>query len=196
MVLGALTRMLGARWPRLTVDTAGDFGTAEAAIEPGHEIILADLSMPGAMPLAGITGLRRKAPGTPIIVFTGLMDDAILLDLVALPVNGVVAKTEPAAVVLAAIELVLAGGQYFPPRLAEIALRDPERPPAGNQVRITPRQQEVLQLLAAGRSNKEIAIALGLSPATIKTHVAQAMATIGASNRTEAAARAINLGII
>ena len=63
-------------------------------------------------------------------------------------------------------------------------------------MRITPRQKEVLQLLAAGRSNKEIAIALGLSPATVKTHVSQIIATIGAANRAEATARAINLGLI
>lgn len=196
MVIGAVSRLLTARWPGLTVDAASNFIEAEEAVDPGHEMILTDLSMPGAAPLAGISKLRRKAPATPIIVFTGLMDDSLLLDLVALPVNGVVAKVEASAVVLAAIELVIAGGHYFPPRLAQIALRDPERPSPRMQDRITPRQQEVLQLLAAGRSNKEIAIALGLSPATIKTHVAQAMATIGAANRAEAAARAIQMGII
>ena len=73
---------------------------------------------------------------------------------------------------------------------------EPGKGSAQMQDRITPRQQEVLQLLAAGRSNQEIAIALGLSPATIKTHVAQAMATIGAANCAEAAARAIQMGII
>ena len=196
MVIGAVSRLLTNRWPGLRVDAATDFIKAEEAVDPEHEIILADLSMPGAAPLPGIAMLRRKAPATPIIVFTGLMDDSLLLDLVALPVNGVVAKVETSAVVLAAIELVIAGGNYFPPRLAQIALRDPERSLPQMQHRITPRQQEVLQLLAAGRSNKEIAIALRLSPATIRTHVAQAMATIGAANRAEAAARAIQMGII
>lgn len=196
LVLSALARMLAQRWPDLAIDQAADFPEAEAALSPHHALVLADLSMPGAAPVAGIGRLRRKALDVPIIVFTGLLDDAVLLELIALPVNGFVGKIEPPAVVLAAIELVLAGGQYFPPRLAELALREPAQRPHVTSPRITPRQQEVLQLLAAGRSNKEIAIALGLSPATIKTHVAQAMALIGAANRAEAAARAINLGII
>lgn len=196
MVLNALTRMLAKRWPDLAIDQAVDFIQAETALSAEHSLVLADLSMPGASPVAGISRLRRKVPTVPIIVFTGLLDDAVLLDLVALPVNGFVAKVEPPAVVLAAIELVMAGGQYFPPRLAELALREPAQRPHLSSPRITPRQREVLQLLAAGRSNKEIAIALGLSPATVKTHVAQAMAQIGAANRAEAAARAINLGII
>lgn len=196
LVLSALTRMLAKRWPELKIDQAADFTEAEAALDPQHSLVLVDLSMPGASPLAGVGRLRRKAPGVPIIVFTGMLDDAVLLDLVALPVNGFVAKVEPPAVVLAAIELVLAGGHYFPARIAELALREPAQRPHLTSPRITPRQREVLQLLAAGRSNKEIAIALGLSPATVKTHVAQAMALIGAANRAEAAARAINIGII
>ena len=67
---------------------------------------------------------------------------------------------------------------------------------AASASRITTRQQEVLRLLATGHSNKEIAKVLGLSPATIKTHVAQVMANIGANNRAEAAARAVGLGLV
>lgn len=195
MVLDALGQMIERRWPDVVVDRATGFADAEALLDPAHAVALVDLTMPDAAPLAGIKRLRAKAPQVPIVVFSGTMDDAMLLELVGLHVQGLVSKVEAPTVVLAAIELVLAGGRYFPPRLAEIALRKPDLMPAA-PMRITPRQKEVLQLLAAGRSNKEIAIALGLSPATVKTHVSQIIATIGAANRAEATARAINLGLI
>lgn len=196
MVLEAMSLTLAQRWPNLTIDRAGDFTEAKALASTGPDLILADLGMPGATPLEGIGALRRAAPAVPLIVFTGMADDDLLLKLVALPVNGFVAKTESPAVVMAAIELVLAGGRHFPARIAELALRRSGYNPIGNRTRITARQHQVLQLLAAGRSNKEIAIALALSPATVKTHVAQSMAAVGAANRAEAAARAINLGLI
>ncbi len=196
MVLEAMSLTLAQRWPNLTIDRAGDFTEAKALASTGPDLILADLGMPGATPLEGIGALRRAAPAVPLIVFTGMADDDLLLKLVALPVNGFVAKTESPAVVMAAIELVLAGGRHFPARIAELALRRSGYNPIGNGTRITARQHQVLQLLAAGRSNKEIAIALALSPATVKTHVAQSMAAVGAANRAEAAARAINLGLI
>ena len=196
MVLEAMSLTLAQRWPNLTIDRAGDFTEAKALASTGPDLILADLGMPGATPLEGIGALRRAAPAVPLIVFTGMADDDLLLKLVALPVSGFVAKTESPAVVLAAIELVLAGGRHFPARIAELALRRSGYNPIGNGTRITARQHQVLQLLAAGRSNKEIAIALALSPATVKTHVAQSMAAVGAANRAEAAARAINLGLI
>lgn len=195
MVLDALGQMIERRWPDVVVDRATGFADAEALLDPAHAVALVDLTMPDSAPLPGIKRLRAKAPQVPIVVFSGTMDDAMLLELIALHVQGLVSKVEAPTVVLAAIELVLAGGRYFPPRLAEIALRKPDLMPAA-PMRITPRQKEVLQLLAAGRSNKEIAIALGLSPATVKTHVSQIIATIGAANRAEATARAINLGLI
>lgn len=196
MVLEAMGLMLAQRWPELIVDKACDYTEAQALALTGPDMILADLGIPGAAPVEGIAALRRAAPAAPVIVFTGMADDDLLLKLVALPVSGFVAKTESPGVVMAAIELVLAGGRHLPARIAELALRRSGYNPLGAGTRITARQQQVLRLLAAGRSNKEIAIALELSPATVKTHVAQSMAAVGAANRAEAAARAINLGLI
>ncbi|MDB5696481.1 MAG: degU 1 [Sphingomonas bacterium] len=79
-----------------------------------------------------------------------------------------------------------------------LAARNPRAPaPASSEAaRLSPRQCEVLQLVASGCSNKRIALELGVSPATIKTHVASAIATIGARNRTDAAIRARERGWI
>ena len=102
---------------------------------------------------------------------------------------------------MAAIDLVLAGGRYMPPRVAELAAQmqggaSPATESRTPKPAVTARQADVLRLVADGYSNKEIARALDLSPATVKTHVAQTIAAIGATNRTEAAIRARALGLI
>lgn len=195
MVLNAMAQIIKMRWPDIELDRAGTFREAETLCANNPALILSDLAMPGASPLDGISRIRRLAPDARIIVITGLIDDDLLLSLVELPVEGFISKVETGAVVEAAIQLVAAGGNYFPPRIAELASRVTSANSASAS-RITARQLEVLKLLAKGHSNKEIAKVLGLSPATIKTHVAQAMANVGAANRAEAAARAVGLGLV
>jgi len=95
---------------------------------------------------------------------------------------------------------VLAGGRYLPPRIAEIAVARSAGAGPGAQIaagpRLTARQGDVLKLTALGQSNKEIARELDLSPATVKAHIAAAIAALGAVNRTEAVVRARELGLI
>lgn len=194
LVRGALAAAVAGRWPDAEVTEAADFPAAWAAAA-GQDLILADLLMPGATGPEGIARLHALAPATPLMVITGTHDDRTLLDLLALGVAGFLGKTASTAVILAAIELVLAGGRYLPPRVAELAAgagaaRIDEPAP------VSARQREVLRLIAGGRSNKEIALALQVSPATIKTHVASAIAALGAQNRTDAAVKARSRGWI
>jgi DNA-binding NarL/FixJ family response regulator len=160
--------------------------------------------MPGASPLRGIEALKRAAPTLPILIVTGTEDDALLLDLLDMGVSGFASKTASGAIVEAAIRLIVAGGRYLPPRLAEIAatridtgrtlpLRDPAAMLAD---RLTDRQMEVLRLVAQGRSNKEIARSLQLAPSTVKTHLAQIQVCLGATNRTDASIKARDLNLL
>jgi DNA-binding NarL/FixJ family response regulator len=192
LVRGALVGAIAGRWPKAVILEAGDFPTAWGHATAGPDLILTDLDMPGALPLDGVARLMRIARGAPVVVVTGSHDDAMLVDLLSMGVAGFVPKTSDMDVMLAAIALVLAGGRYLPPRVAELVPSSPAEPaPSRNAIeRLTDRQRSVLELIALGRSNKEIALALGLSPATVKTHVAQVLATINAGNRTEAAAKA------
>jgi len=95
---------------------------------------------------------------------------------------------------------VLAGGRYLPPRIVELATRqggpEPAVAAATHAARLTDRQVDVLKLIAGGGSNKEIARELDLSPATIKAHIAAAIASLGAANRTEAVMKARAMGLI
>lgn len=201
LVREALAGAVARRWPEATILQAESFPEAWEKAAGGTDLCLADLAMPGADAREGIAGLRRAAPAMPVLVITGSHDDRMLLDLIGDGVAGFVPKTSGTEIILAAIELVLAGGRYMPPRVAELAAQTQAGidPPAGTRApkpAVTIRQADVLRLVAEGYSNKEIARALELSPATVKTHVAQAIAAIGAANRTDAAMRATALGLI
>jgi DNA-binding NarL/FixJ family response regulator len=201
MMREALSGAVAIGWPDTEVVQAADYPSAWKAAASHPDLIISDLIMPGSGPVDGIRRLVEAAPDTPILVVTGNDEDEVLLALIKLGVAGFAPKTSKSAVIEAAIRLVLAGGRYLPPRLAEIATRDaspgaPSPPPSPGMARLTERQADVLRLIATGGSNKEIARDLDLSPATIKAHTAAAIAALGAANRTEAVVRAQQLGLI
>ncbi len=202
LVRDALSLAIESRWPDTEILTATDFDEALRLAARSPDVCLVDLSMPGAAPREGIAALRAAAPRAKVVIVTGSTDDALLLDLIAAGVDAFVPKTASSGVVLAAVGLALMGERYLPPRLAELLNPASSPGPQADQVeaddRRTPtaRQRDVLRLIADGRSNKEIARCLGVSPATVKSHVTQAIAAVGALNRTDAAMRARTRGLI
>jgi DNA-binding NarL/FixJ family response regulator len=168
----ALAGAMRERWPEVTLDEAGDYPAAWALAEAGPDFCLVDLSMPGAEPLEGLAGIRARAPDAVVLVVTGITDEAVLEAVRTCGVAGVHSKNAEAEVLMAAIRARVPGLQ------------------AWEAARLPPRQREVLGLLAQGRTNKEIALSLGISPATVKIHVARLSAWLGAVNRTDAVARA------
>lgn len=203
LLRAALAATVAEITPDEPVLAAKDFAEAWRLAEgdPAPLLCIVDLQMPGADPKAGLRGIRDRAPGAKIVVITGSESDADLLAALDLGVDGFIPKTAETGVVEAAIRLVLAGGRYLPPRVAEIVSNLQARPVAdspsaeGPYGRISERQREVLRFLVSGRSNKEIAEVLALSPATVKSHVAHILAVLGATNRTEAAMSARAKGI-
>lgn len=205
LVREALAGTVGMGWPEAVVDVAGDFPAAWAMAEAKHyDLIICDLIMPGSGPLAGIDGVVRAAPGTSLLVVTGTEDDALLLDLLDRGVAGFAPKSASGSIIEAAIRLILVGGRYLPPRLAEIAsarIDDGSVPAIRDDVarlaeRLTERQMDVLRLMAKGHSNKEIARQLQLAPSTVKTHLSQLLTHLGASNRTDASIKARMLDLV
>jgi DNA-binding NarL/FixJ family response regulator len=200
MMREALAGAVAIGWPQAVVTQAADFPQAWRAATDGPDLIISDLIMPGAGPVEGVRGLKAAAPGAPILVVTGNEEDEVLLALFELGIAGFAPKTSKSAIIEAAIRLVLAGGRYLPPRMVELAVARAGGgpPPAGLAVspRLTERQTDVLARIALGRSNKEIARELDLSPATVKAHIAAGLAVLGAANRTEAVVRARELGLI
>lgn len=168
----ALAAAMRDRWPEVALDECGDYPAAWTKAEAQPDFCLVDLSMPGADPVAGLTALRARAPEAVIIVVTGLEDAAVLDAVRATGVAGLFSKNDEPERLMAAIRDRLPGLQAL-----EIKA-------------LPPRQRQVLEALAEGQTNKEIAIRLGISPATVKIHVARLTAWLGAVNRTDAVMRA------
>ncbi len=204
LVRDALAGTVRTGWPGARVTLANDFPAAWEQGVLGHDLIVCDLVMPGSAPLAGIDRLMQAAPGTPLLILTGTEDDTLLLDLLDRGVAGFAPKTANGSIVEAAMRLILAGGRYLPERIAQIAsarIGDGSVPAVRDDMvrlseRLTPRQINVLRLIAKGQSNKEIARALDLAPSTVKTHISQVLTCLGATNRTDAAVKARLLDLI
>jgi DNA-binding NarL/FixJ family response regulator len=209
LVRTALCATAGSMIPEHRPVPARDFTEAWRLAEEEDEIVLClvDLHMPGATPTDGLAGIKSRAPEAKLVVITGSESDEDLLAALRIGVDGFVPKTAEPGVVEAAIRLVMAGGRYLPPRVAELAsvipasgdVRETNSARPNFQAaygRISERQRDVVKLMAQGRSNKEIAKALDLSPATVKTHIANIIAAFGAANRTEAALHARESGLL
>jgi two-component system, NarL family, nitrate/nitrite response regulator NarL len=197
MMRDALAGAVQLASPAAQVETAADFASAGQTPGP-FALILCDLIMPGAAPLAGVIGLMAVHVGTPVLVVTGTEDDDLLLALIAAGVAGFLPKTSSSGVIEAAIRLVLAGGRYLPPRLAALtAAPAASSPPVPTlSTTLTPRQHEVLLAIAEGQSTKEIAAKLNIAPATVKAHTATLLSMLDAGNRIQAVKRARDLGFL
>jgi len=198
LMRSALAMVVERIAPGAAVAMAADWPGAWSAAEraPGLTLCLIDLQMPGMDALDGVRGLRERAPDAKTVVVTGSDRDGDLLGALSLGVEGFIPKTAESEVLEAALRLVMAGGRYLPARLAELSAAVPGPRREAPYGRLSERQSQVLRSLAEGRANKEIARDLGLTPNTVKTHVAQVMALLGAANRTEAAAKARALGLL
>jgi DNA-binding NarL/FixJ family response regulator len=180
--------------PDNRVIEAADCAAALAVADAGHELALAlvDLSLPGMGRFRGLAALRRRFKDVPVVVVSA--DDGIddVRRAMACGVAGYIPKTMDSAAMKNALEQVLAGGTFLPPSAR--GWDAPERPPPAP--RLTPRQRDVLDLIAKGHSNKRIAGELGLAEGTVKLHVAAVLKALGASNRTQAVLKATARGLV
>lgn len=196
MLRDALVGSVKLGWPEAAVSEADSFPAAWQAAQARPDLILCDLVMPGADPLDGIDGLLKAAPGVPVLVITGNDDDRLLLALFDRGVAGYLPKSSRAATIEAAIGLILSGERYIPSRVLDLTVGRSGGSASANGTRLTARQLDVLQLLAQGRTNKEIARELDLSPATVKAHAAAIFEGLGAANRTDAVSKAQALRLL
>src|SRR5713101_5059537 len=185
----------------LSFAEANGFDAAvEALAADGADLLLIDLSMPGMAGAASLRALRAAHPATKIVVITGWEDRATMLDCLGAGVHGYVLKSLATRQIVHAIEVILAGGIYVPPEIANVGAAEAAQksssgngtstapPPASAPAaaRFTKRQRDVLHLLGQGRSTKDIARALDLAEATVKVHLAAIYRGLNARNRTEA----------
>jgi len=175
------------------VEVTGAVGTGEEAVRSVRErppdVVLMDLNLPGVPGLEATRRIVHAGVPTAVLVLTMVDDDQSVMAALRVGARGYVLKGASQEEVLAAIRTVAAGGAVFGPRIAQRVLRGGAGP---GQV-LTDRESEVLAMIADGRSNAEIAHALGLSLKTVQNHVSRVLAKLQVRDRTQAALRARGL---
>lgn len=193
----ALRLAMGRAFPEFEIDEAGTAEDALAYLSAGHRprLILLDLKMPGLGGLGMLKQIKDLSPDTCSIVVSDSDARSDIRAAVRAGALGYILKRSSMDVLERAITLVLAGERYaqVPAEFLdgeddEADAAAPGRPRGSDLLEgLTARQQEVLGLLAQGRSNKEIAKGLGLLEGTVKVHVRDILRKLGVSNRTQAA---------
>jgi DNA-binding NarL/FixJ family response regulator len=172
----------------------GEAGSGEEAVEQFRklkpDVVLMDLRMPDMNGIEATRIIRGEAPETKIIALTSYDGDQDIYRAIEAGVRGYILKEMVHTEVLRAIRTVHAGKRLMP---AEVAERLSEYFP---QMALTPREVEVLRLVAKGMANKEIAHQLGTASGTIKMHIQNILAKLDASDRTHAVTIALERGIL
>jgi DNA-binding NarL/FixJ family response regulator len=170
------------------VTIVGCAGTVDEAVrslaELKPDVALVDLRLGEDDGFAVIERLPSVSPGTRAVVFTGSGDRASLLRAMDLGVEGFVLKSAPLDELVRAVTVAAGGGTYVDPTIA----RELAKPVAEQPGQLTEREWEIIRLLAEGLGNEEIGKALFISPATVRTHLRNGMAKLGASTRAQAVA--------
>ena len=177
-------------------------GSCDQAVElladKEAQLILLDLNMPGTKGLGALQAVTAAAPTTPVAVLSGEEDPSLILATIEAGASGYIPKASSSEILVAALQLILAGGVYLPHKV----LAGMEAVTAGkdNSIEATKdllsgRQTAVLLRAIQGQPNKVIAIDLGIAEGTVKTHLSAAFKALGVHNRTEAVFAAARLGL-
>jgi two-component system nitrate/nitrite response regulator NarL len=187
-------------------DVVGEAGNGHdtiAAVQSARpELLLLDLGMPGLSGLSALRELQHLSGTMRTIVLSGHITKAHLQTAIQLGVRGIVRKDESTEVLFEAIMRVMAGqhwlGHSLVTELMELVRTSSQSPNSGvrQPFGLTPRERQVLTLVAAGFPNKEIARACAVSEETIKHHLTRMFDKVGASNRIELARMASQVGLI
>lgn len=166
------------------------------ALQP--DVVLLDLELPGMDGVQALEQLKRLGQPVRAIAFTAFDTDERILSAVRAGARGYLLKGAPREELFTAIRVVNAGGSLLQPLVASRLLErfSADQIEGPGSASLTPRELEVLDWLAQGSPNKEIAERLRISQRTVKFHVSGIMAKLGATNRTEAAAIARQQGLI
>lgn len=172
--------------------------TIERTLALSPDVLLLDLAMSDGDGVEALIGLRERQHTVRTIIFTAYDTDERILSAVRAGAQGYLLKGTPREDIFQAIRTVHTGGSLLTPVVASRLLRHIERgtemdPEA---VALTPREEDVLRLLARGLQNKEIAGQLHISERTVKFHVAALLRKLGAGNRTEAVTMAVQRGLL
>ena len=172
--------------------------TYETAKELLPDVVLMDISMPELNGVQATELLRRECPSIKILVLTAYKDKGYLDRLLKIGASGFILKLSAAEELIGAIRLVAGGGIYLDPQMADRItdgyVRSQFLKGEVRQRELTPREEEILRLIAQGYSNKEISSELKIAVKTVESHKANLMQKLELRNRTEIVRYAVRQG--
>ena len=186
------------------LDVVGEATNGEEALslvaELVPDVLLLDIRMPGLDGLETTRELQARGSGTRVVILTTFDSDRYVYDALRAGASGFLLKDAPAAQLANAIRAAAAGDAVLAPSVTRRVVDELTRhqPPAGiGEMReLTPREREVLSLMAVGRSNAEIAEHLVIGEGTVKTHVARILMKLGVRDRLQAVVMAYQSGSV
>jgi DNA-binding NarL/FixJ family response regulator len=185
------------------LQVAGEAGSAEEGIslvrQQRPDVVLMDMAMPDANGIQAAREILRERPETKVLVLSMYSDAQYVRSALDAGVSGYILKSALETDLTRAVRAVAAGQQYLSPELSGVlikALRDRDEPEDDKFDKLTDREKQVLQYIAHGKSNKEIASILGLSVNTIAVHRANLMSTLGVHKAAELVLYAVRKGLV
>ncbi len=188
----ALRQTITASLPAARVDEAGDLAAAQAALasSPDTDLVLLDLQLPGTHGLLALGELRAVHPGVAVAILSARDDPATVRQALALGACGYITKHAATEELQAGLAALLGGESWMPSALRERLIRTPRDGAlegiAARLASLSPQQFKVLQHVAEGRLNKQIAADLGIQERTVKAHLTIVFEKLGVRNRTQA----------
>ena len=184
------------------MELAGEATDGEEAVQQARrlhpDVILLDLKMPRKDGVQAIADIRAEHPQARILVLTSFAEDERVVQAIKAGALGYLLKDSSPAELLDAIAAISRGQPWLPPAVSSAVLRDlqvrPESCPLTEP--LTAREGEVLQRVALGQSNQQIARDLVISERTVRNHVSNILAKLGLSSRTQAASYAFQKGLV
>lgn len=182
-------------------EAADGSAAAERAAELKPDVVLLDIGMPGPGSFETTRQIKRNRPETKVLFLTMYDDEDYLLEGMEVGANGYVLKDSPAIQLVAAVRDVYRGGSYLSPRMLSQLVNDfrtrvktTDRTP--RFASLTPREKEVLKMLAEGNSVKEVATQLNLSVKTVEAHKFNLMRKLDIHNKAHLVQYAIQKKVI
>ncbi|HEY1686563.1 MAG TPA: response regulator transcription factor [Tepidisphaeraceae bacterium] len=173
-------------------------GAVELAGKLSPQVVVMDISMPDLNGIDATHRILQLSPAPKVLALSGHTDQKSVVEILRAGASGYVVKNAPAEELLLAIRTVADGKSFLSPQIAGTVLEDLRRKPANTPAEFTAlslREREVLQLMAEGKTTKEIAKALNLSKKTVDNHRAHLMEKLHVSNLAELIKYAIREGL-
>jgi DNA-binding NarL/FixJ family response regulator len=162
-----------ADWEVIAEATNGRDAVA-LALRLKPALIVLDLSMPELNGLAAASQIVAALPEARVLILTVHESEQVVREVLAAGARGYILKSDAGRILMAALDTLLAGGSFFTPKVGKMVvdgyLRNPASPEASGAGVFSAREREIVQLLAEGKSNKEVAAALGITVKTAETH--------------------------